>query len=68
MSTTALVADPDQLLTPAEAAEILRCSVDYVWKLCRGGKLRHLRKGRMILLRRRDLDLYIDGQATGGDD
>lgn len=66
METQAAVLDPEQLLTPRETAEIMRCSPDYIWKLCRSGRLRHLRKGRLILIRRRDISGYIDAQISAG--
>jgi len=57
---------PEELLTPAEAAEVLRSSTDYIWKLCREGHLCHMRKGRLILIRRQNLTDYIAGQIRGG--
>lgn len=62
-----LVLDPERLMTPAEAAELLRCSVDYVQRRCRENRLKHLRKGRHILIRRQDLTDYIAGQVRGGE-
>jgi excisionase family DNA binding protein len=58
--------DPKRLMTPAEAAEMLRCSVDYVWHLCRKDELKHMRKGTRILIRRQDLIEYIASQVRGG--
>jgi excisionase family DNA binding protein len=54
--------DSDVPLTPDEAAPLLRCGVDHVWKLCRDGKLKHRRNGRRILIRRQDISDYIDDQ------
>ncbi len=65
MQDTAVV-DPERLITPKEASDLLRCSVDYVWHLCRKGELAHLRKGNRILVRRQDLTDYIAGQIRGG--
>jgi excisionase family DNA binding protein len=52
---------PEDWLTPQEAAPIMRCSVDYVWQLCREGKLKHRRKGRNILIKREHVTEYMDG-------
>lgn len=57
--------DPEYPYTPVEAAELLRCSVDYVWKLCREGKLKHRRNGRRIFIKRQHLTEYIDAQVVG---
>jgi excisionase family DNA binding protein len=53
-------------MLPAEVAPILRCSIDYVWQLCRDGKLPHIRKGNRILIRRQDVADYIAGELQGG--
>ena len=68
METKAAVRNPEELLTPREVAGIMRCSADYIWKLCREGRLKHIRKGRSILIRRRDITAYIDSQIIGGRD
>lgn len=60
------VLDPERLMTPDEAADVLRCSTSYIWKLCRDGKLKHLRKGNKILIRRQDLNDYIARSIGGG--
>lgn len=69
MSSSAVVdppvvaVDPNQWLTPKEVAPIMRCSVDYIWKLCRDGKLRSKRKGRHRLIKRAWVDEYMEGEA-----
>jgi hypothetical protein len=64
--------DPsDEILTPEEAAPVMRHSAKSVRKLCRLPQgdprhLRHLRKGPMILIRRADIADWIARQI--GDD
>ena len=59
------ILDPEFPYTPVEAAELLRCSVDHVWKLCREGKLKHRRSGRRIFIKREHLIEYTDAQVVG---
>jgi excisionase family DNA binding protein len=56
---------PEDWLTPVEAAPILRCGVDQVWKLCRERKLKHRRNGNRILIKRVHLTEYTDAQVVG---
>jgi excisionase family DNA binding protein len=49
-------------LNVAEAAERLRCSKDRIYDLIALGKLHPRRDGRRVLLRRDDLDAYIEGR------
>jgi excisionase family DNA binding protein len=60
-------ANPNEMLTPVEAASLLRCRKDYVWRLCRDGKLKHMRKGQKILIKRAHVSDYIDAQIAGGE-
>jgi hypothetical protein len=60
-----------EMLTPDEAAPVMRHAAKSVRKLCRLPKgdpryLRHLRKGSKILIRRSDIDEWVDRQI--GDD
>ncbi|HEX4838589.1 MAG TPA: helix-turn-helix domain-containing protein [Solirubrobacteraceae bacterium] len=50
-------------LNVAEAAELLRCSKDRIYDLIALGKLQPRRDGRRVLLRRDDLDAYVEGQT-----
>jgi hypothetical protein len=61
----------EEMLTPDEAAPVMRHSAKSVRALCRLPKsdpryLRHLRKGAKILIRRSDIADWIAGQI--GDD
>ncbi len=47
--------DPDELLTVAEAATVLHCSEDAIYKKIRRGHLPARRTGRSIRVRRGDL-------------
>jgi excisionase family DNA binding protein len=50
-------------LNVPEAAEHLRCSKDRIYDLIQLGKLKPRRDGRRVLLRRDDLDAYLEGRA-----
>jgi excisionase family DNA binding protein len=50
-------------LNAAEAAEHLRCRKDRIYDLIALGKLHPRRDGRRVLLRRGDLDAYIEQRA-----
>jgi hypothetical protein len=58
--------DLNVMLTPAEAALPLRCSIDYVWKLCREERLAHMRKSNKILIPRQSITDYIAASLVGG--
>jgi hypothetical protein len=56
--------DPDDVLSTAAVAPLLSCSAKYVRGLCALPKrdpryLKHVRKGREILVRRRDVTEWI---------
>jgi excisionase family DNA binding protein len=51
-------------LNVADAAEHLRCGKDRIYDLIALGKLSPRRDGRRVLLRREDLDAYIEGRAA----
>jgi len=50
-------------LSVAEAAERLRCGKDRIYDLIALGKLTPRRDGRRVLLRRDDLDAYVEASA-----
>lgn len=50
-------------LNVADAAERLRCGKDRIYDLIALGKLHPRRDGRRVLLRRDDLDAYIEGHV-----
>ncbi len=67
--------DPDKIrdpMTVSQAAEYLQISEESVRELCRKGRLRHSRTAvrgvgkSSIRIRRRWIDDYLDGNATGG--
>lgn len=68
MSSEAVVEvrDPEQWLTPNQAKDELVCGVDYVWQLCREGRIKHRRKGRRILIKRAHCREYADSLVEGG--
>lgn len=51
-------------LNVAEAAERLRCRKDRIYDLIALGRLHPSRDGRRVLLRREDLDAYLDGRSS----
>lgn len=55
----------DDMLTQKEAAAILRKSVKAIYRLRKAGELRSL-PGRPVLIRRADLDDYIERTAQWG--
>jgi excisionase family DNA binding protein len=59
--------DPEEWMTPSQAKDELVCGVDYVWRLCREGKLKHRRKGRQILIKRAHAREFADAQVRGGE-
>lgn len=60
----AKIAPPREYLTPAEAADYLRCSKQRVYDLTSAGRLPVCKDGSRNLYRRADLDAYMSGGAT----
>ena len=54
------------LLTAREAAQALRCGRNYLYGLCKEGKLRHLWVGNKILVPSDAIADFVNAQATGG--
>jgi len=55
------------ILTKKEAAEFLRCTVRYLERQIRAGRLRALKQtGKLVRIRVRDLDAFLDSGATIG--
>ena len=52
-----------ELLTPAEAAVLLRCATKRLYELAERGALPVRRDGRRLLFHRTDLDAYIKGTS-----
>ena len=55
-----------RLLTPAEAAEVLRVPTSWIYRAAREGRLPHLRLGRYVRLDERELERWIAEQRKGG--
>ena len=53
-----------ELLTPTEAAALLRCAKKRVYELAERGALPVRRDGRRLLFRRTDLDAYVRGDSA----
>lgn len=49
----------DTLVTPEEAAELLGCGMNSIYKLLRSGKLKAMRIGRIWKIPRRAIQEYI---------
>ena len=49
----------DTLITPEEAAELLGCGMNTIYKILRSGKLKAMRIGRIWKIPRRAVQEYI---------
>ena len=55
------------ILTKQEAADLLRCTVRYLERQIRAGRLRALKPtGKLVRIYRRDLDAFLETGATIG--
>jgi excisionase family DNA binding protein len=55
------------ILTKQEAAEYIRCTVRYLERQVRAGRLRALKPtGKLVRFFRRDLDAFLESGATIG--
>jgi excisionase family DNA binding protein len=55
------------ILTKKEAAEFVRCTVRYLERQIRAGRLRALKPtGKLVRIRRADLDAFLESGATIG--
>lgn len=57
---------PERRLTAQDVAEIWGCSDQHVYDLCRTGELNHIRIGRLIRIRRQDVEDYERGVECRG--
>jgi excisionase family DNA binding protein len=48
-----------EFLTVAEAAELLRCEPQRIYELTSDGRLPKVKDGGRVLIRRRDVDVYL---------
>jgi excisionase family DNA binding protein len=55
------------ILTKAEAADVLRCTVRYIERVIRAGRLRACKPtGKFVRIYRRDLDAFLQSGASIG--
>ena len=55
------------ILTKKEAAEFIRCTVRYLERQIRAGRLRALKPtGKLVRIRVKDLDTFLESGATIG--
>lgn len=55
------------ILTKQEAAEFLRCTVRYIERAIKAGRLRACKPtGKLVRIYRRDIDAFLDSGATIG--
>jgi excisionase family DNA binding protein len=57
--------EPDVLLTPAEAAAVLKIGRSKLYELMARGAINSVKLGRCRRFRRSDLDLFISGLEAG---
>ena len=60
----ASVPGANRFLTPAEAADYLRCSRQRIYDLCSMGALSRFRDGSRVLVAREEIDAYLRRKAT----
>lgn len=53
--------DLDAMLTPAQAAQLLHCSRDTLYRRVARGRLRCVRNGSRLLFSRSDLRRFLEG-------
>jgi excisionase family DNA binding protein len=53
------------VVTPREAAQISGLPRDFVYEALRDGRLQAIRRGRNFLIPRRELDRFVEEEATG---
>ena len=55
--------------TKQEAADFIRCTPRYIERQIRAGRLRALKPtGKLVRIRRSDLEAFLEGGATSGGD
>jgi excisionase family DNA binding protein len=55
------------ILTKREAADSLRCTVRYIERVIKSGRLRACKPtGKLVRIYRRDLDAFLESSATIG--
>jgi excisionase family DNA binding protein len=53
------------VLTPREAAKVSGLGRDFVYEALHAGKLRSIRRGRLYLIPRRELERFVEEEANG---
>ena len=56
---------PEALMTAGEVSEYLRCSVSMVRRMVRRSEIPHLRLGRLVRFRRREVDAWLSRRQEG---
>lgn len=54
--------DLDDLMTPDEAAALLRVKRHWLYDQCRNKAIPHVRVGRLLRFHRRELEAYVASQ------
>ncbi len=55
--------DPELLSVP-DAAGTINMSIRWTWEAVHQGRLAHVRLGRRVLIKRSDLEAFIDGHTV----
>ena len=58
--------NPNPLLDAEEVAQQLRISIALAYRLIQRGQIRSVRIGRLVRVRKQDLDRFIEQQTSGG--
>jgi excisionase family DNA binding protein len=58
--------NPNPLLTADKVAEQLQISIALAYRLIQQGKIRSVRIGRLVRVRKFDLEKFIEQQTFGG--
>ncbi len=60
------IENPNPLLNAEEVAQELQISIALAYRLIQQKKIRAVRIGRLVRVRKHDLDQFIEQQTTGG--
>ncbi len=58
--------NPNPLLNAEEVAQHLQVSIALAYRLIQRGQIRAVRIGRLVRVRKHDLERFIEQQTTGG--
>lgn len=59
---------PDQLITTNEAAQYMRCTRAFLWKMRKEGKLQSLSAGKKVLFERSAIESFLNKKTPGKND